>query len=523
MVLVLVAVALLLFVACTNVANLLLTRATDRARELSVRAALGATRARLVASLLLESVMLSLCAVALGLLAASWGVDAVKSSLPPGIARAQSIVLDLRVFVVAVTAALLTGLVFGVIPALQASRDDLVAALKQGASTVTAGRSRWRASVLVAEIALASILLVATTLFVSSFIRLTRADLGFDRSDLLVVTSIGPVQGTVGDVVRHLESIPGVAAAGGAAAGSPPLVAAGFEGGSSATRIQLPDAPAGDFVAVEFNRVSAGYFSAAAIPVLRGRVFGGADAPDAPVVVLDAVAARQLFGDREAVGRDLIALGRNRVTVIGVVANVRMGGPEADSGPQAYLPGPVSGDSYGYVIRTSRDAASVIPAIQTAIARLRPEGSRPAQVRRIEDAFRNITARRRFSAGAMALFGLLALVIGAAGVFGVMSSVVAQRTREIGLRMALGATASQVVAAVLGQIARYLAAGLLIGLPAAWLISRTLGALFFQVRPGDLWIYAVVASVLVAVGFAAAIVPARRASRVDPLVALRAE
>jgi predicted permease len=522
MVLVLLAVTLLLVVACANVANLLLTRAVDRARELSIRAALGASRARLVRSLLIESLLLSSCAVVLALIVASWGIDATKASLPTGIARAQMIALNLRVFGTAVVTAIVTGLLFGVVPALHLSREDLVSALKQGSSTMTGARRAWRASVLITELAFATVLLVATTLFVSSFVRLSRADLGFDRSDLLVVGSAEGIRGTVADVVHHLESVPGVVSAGGAAAGSPPLIAAGFEGGSSGTRLQLPQAPAA-FVNVEFNRVSARYFAAASIPVLRGRVFLDGDSMSSPLVVLDELAARRLFGDTDPIGRELIAYGRTRVSVAGVVANVRMRGPEEDSGPQAYFLGPASGDNYSYLVRTSGDAAKMIPAVQAAFASLRAEGSRPADVRRVEDAFRNITARRRFSAGTMALFGLLALLIGATGVYGVMSSLVAQRTREIGVRVALGASRPRILGTVLGQVARYLALGLTVGLPSAWLVSRTFTALFFQVQPGDSWVYLLVASLLTAVSLAAAFIPARRASRVDPLVALRTQ
>ena len=165
----------------------------------------------------------------------------------------------------------------------------------------------------------------------------------------------------------------------------------------------------------------------------------------------------------------------------------------------------------------------MIPAVQAAFASLRAEGSRPAQVRRVEDAFRNITARQRFSAGTMALFGLLALLIGATGVYGVMSSLIAQRTREIGVRVALGATGPRILGTVLGQAGRYLAIGLTVGLPSAWLVSRMFTALFFQVQPGDSWVYILVASLLTGVSLAAAFVPARRASQVDPLIALRTE
>jgi ABC-type antimicrobial peptide transport system permease subunit len=300
-------------------------------------------------------------------------------------------------------------------------------------------------------------------------------------------------------------------------------VAAGFGGGSSATRLQLPDAAPGTApVTADFNRVTAGYFSAARIPVLRGEVFKEADAT-AKTAVLDELAARQLFGEQDPIGRDVVYGNKTRATVIGVVSNVRMRGPEASSSPQAYFPGPATARSYSYLVRTTAPVSTVVPALQAAIASLRPEGSRPAEIRPVEGAFRNITARRRFSAGLMALFGALALLIGAAGVYGVVSSSVAQRTREIGLRQALGATRAQIAGAVLAQIGRQLAVGLTLGLLVAWFVSRGFAALFFEVRPTDAWVYALVASVLMVVGVAAALVPARRASRVDPLVALRVE
>jgi predicted permease len=407
------------------------------------------------------------------------------------------------------------------VPAFQASRGDVAAVLRSGAATIAGGGSRWRSVVLVSEIALASVLLVGTALFVASFIRLTRADLGFDRDNLLLVDPVAGLEGTVVDFERRLESVPGVAAAGGASAGSPPLVMAGFGGGASGTRLQEPGSSA-DPVAVEFNRVSPGYFAAAAIPVARGRVFRDSDPPTANAVVLDELAARQLFGDRDSVGRE-VTNGRTRSIVIGVVANVRMRGPEVQSGPQAYFPGPAAARSYAFLVRTSRRPTSVTPQLQASIAPLRPPGARPVLIRPIEDAFRNITARRRFSAGSMAIFGVLALIIGAVGVYGVTASVVAQRTREIGVRLTLGATPRQIVAALVGQAGRIVASGLALGLPTAWLVSRGFESLFFEVRPTDAWVYLIVAVVLTLVAILAALVPARRASHVDPLVALRAE
>lgn len=522
-VLVLIAVGLLLLIACANVANLLLTRALDRARELSIRAALGATKSRLASSLLIESLILSLGAVILGLFVASWGIAVARAALPPGIARAQSIALDVRVFATAVGTAVITGVLFGLVPVFQTSRSDLVTTLKQGGGIINSGRSALRQSVLVAEIAFASLLLVATTLFVSSFIRLVRADLGFDRSDLLVITDHDGLAGPLDDFVARLESLPGIESVGGAAAGSPPLIAAGFQGGSSATGLRTADMPAAaSSVMVEFNRVTPGYFSAARIPIVRGRVFQREDAQTSNLVVLDQLAAAQLFHDREPLGREVLVF-RDRATVVGVVANVRMGGPEAHSGPQAYFLGPSKAESYAYLVRTSRSAETVIPLLQSVMHSLRPAGSRPAQIRRVEDAFRNITARRRFSASTMAIFGLLALIIGAAGVYGVTASFVSQRTREIGVRMTLGATRSQIVRNVLGQVGGCVLIGLIVGLATAALAARSFDALFFHVSASDPWVYLAVSGLLATTGLAAAYVPSRRASLIDPLLALRSE
>jgi predicted permease len=529
MTLVLIAVGLVLLIACANVANILLTQAMHRSRELAIRSSLGASRRRLVGTLLTESVLLSIIALAAATLLAWWGVEVARNSLPRGIARADQIAFNIRVFAAACLATVFTSAIIGMFPAFHAVRTDLVTLLKSGSGSSAGSRSNWRHAILVAEVAFVAILLVSTTLFVSSFVRLVRADLGFDRSRLIVMTSLSGLQGSLDDFVDRLKTIPGVAAVGGAAAGSPPLVASGFEGGSSATRLHLPDAPANEFVTVEFNRVTPDYFAAAAIPLLRGRVFTTADmvasARDyskADTIVLDDLAASRLFGPRDPVGQALV-YGTRRVTVVGVVVNVHMKGPEADSGPQAYLPGARNAGEYAYLIRTTKPPASVIPGIRGAVSTLRPADSSPAQLRLVEDAFRNITERRRFSATAMIAFGILAVLIGASGVYGVMSSLVAQRTREIGVRLALGATPRRMVAMILEQIARHVALGLLIGLPAAWMVSKSFDVVFYQVHPSDLWIYVVVSLVLSAVGVAAALVPARRASQVDPQLALRAD
>jgi putative ABC transport system permease protein len=524
MLLVLGTVGLVMLVACINVANLLLTRSTYRARELAIRASLGASRRQIGISLLAESLIVALVAAGLGIVLAVWGIDAAKAALPAGLARASDIALDLRVLSAAIAGAVATGLLFGAVPAWQASRTDLVVLLKDNATTVTAGRRAWRSSFLVLEVAFVGVLLVVTTLFVSSFIRVTTADLGFDRSHLVAVPPQG-FRGNFTDIVQVLRRVPGVASAAALAQGSPPLIAAGFGGGSSTTTLQRPDAPEGaEPLTVESRRVSPEYFETAGIRFVRGRVFNASGQSEGLSVVLDELAARELFGDRDPVGVVVHGRGpKDLYTVTGVVANVRISGPERSSGPEAYyspLPSGLGGAPQ-FILRTTLPAASILPDLKAALAPFQPAGQPPAKVYAVDEAFRRITADRRFNAGLMSIFGVFALFIGGAGIYGVMASVVAQQTREFGVRVALGATARQIRETVLTQAGRYLLAGLAMGLAGAWWISKIFSSLLFSVHPTDAFVYVVVAVAVLAVGLGAALIPARRAARVDPIVSLR--
>ena len=527
MLLLLGAVGLVMLAACANAANLLLTRATRRARELAIRASMGASRRRLILTMLVESLLLSMIASALGVLAAVWGVDVARAAMPADIARVSQIALDLRVLVVVLAAAIATGLAFGVAPAWQASRHDLVALLKDGSSSATSGRTPLRSLFLVAEIAFVAMLLVASTLFVASFVRVVRADLGFERRDLLVATKSASFI-PLADLLQALDDTPGVVAAGTTGLGPAPLtVAGGFEFRHASTRVWRPGAePGPDAAAPLLAYVGPGYFDALGIRILGGRAFTNDDLDREDRVILDPPTARQLFGDRDPVGQTVVhgAGGRrDEARVVGLAEAVFDRGPEASPTPQIYLPNHVR---YGWnflVVRTSGDAAHVAPAVASLLDRLGSPNSRPANVRVLEDAFRAITAGRRFAAGLMALFGVLAVLIGAAGIYGVMASIVAQRSREIGIRLALGATGRAVVADVLGWAGRHLAAGLVIGLVVAAVVSRGFGSMFFGVTPGDLSVYAVVGVICLIAGLLASAIPARRAAQVDPLTTLRAE
>jgi predicted permease len=522
MLLVLWAVGLLLLVACVNAANLLLARATHRARDLAVRASLGAGRRQLLVALLAESLILTLVAGGAGILVAYWGIGAAKALLPAGIPRAADIGLDPRVLTTAIGTALATGLLFGTVPAWRASRTDVAPLLKDGGATPAS--RHWRSAFLVAEVAFVGVLLVATTLFVTSFVRVTTADLGFDRSGLLAVTissGAGVDVPAAAEAVRH---VPGILSVATFAASSPPLIAAAFGGGSAWMPLRPVDAVEAQPVPVDVKAVSAEYFDTLGLAFKRGRAFGLGAADGPQPIVIDELAARRLFGDRHAVGALVVnRTGRPEYTVVGVVANVLGRGPEGESGPQAYVryvPG--GGGSPQMLIRAVGDSVPLVPAVRAALGRSLPEGRR-FDVRRMEDAFRVITAQRRFNASLMSVFGGFALFIGMAGIYGVMASVVAQRTREIGVRVALGATPGRIAREVLGQAARHLAIGLALGLPVALATSQVFSVLLFEVRPTNAVVYLIVVATLLGAGLAAAWLPARRAARIDPVVALRAE
>ena len=523
MLLVLGAVVLVLLVACANVANLLLTRATRRARELSIRASLGASRRHLVATMLIESLMLSLVAAFLGIGIAYFGVEAARAALPTGIVRASAIALDWRVFVAAVSAAVATGLIFGAVPAWLSSRHGLVSLLKQSGTQSTIGNSRWRSAFLVAQVAFVGLLLVATTLFVSSFVRVTTKDLGFERRNL-IMASRSRLNGTVADVLRTLEGLPGVTAVGAYANGSAPLaMAGGFGGGASGTRVGLPDAAPEQRVSALFLRTAPGYFRAAGISILDGRDFQVEEIGKEDRMVIDVLTARRLFGDRSPIGASVAYGQKTPATVIGVVAAVFDRGPEAAPNAMIYMPTTSAARGHQWLVRTAGDTAPLLLPVQAALDSLAaPEGP-PATARPLEEAFRVITAERRFVAGLMSVFGVFALIIGAAGIYGVMLAIVVQQTREFGIRLALGATAATILSGVVGQAGRLLILGLAIGLPLGFAASRGMASVFFDVQPSDLFTYAVVTVITLGVGLVAAYLPARRAARVDPQITLRSE
>ena len=529
MLMLLTAVAIVLLIACANVANLWLARATVQQRDAAVRAALGASRARLVQRILIESLVMSVAGTIVGLVLAWFCIRALAAALPENVVRISAIGIDARVLTVAGIAALLTGLISGMAPALQGSSPALSTVLSESArgGGTSRGRRRARAALVVAEVALAVVLLVGAALFIGSFVNVMGIDPGF-RSDHVLTAQIGPHQSpgqpppdlrqALTDVVGRARQLPGVVDAAAAAPGIP------FRINLRIDALRAPGGPIDPNMTVSLKTVTAGYHRTLAVRLRSGRYFSDADSAEAVVILSDA-AARMFFGDDDPIGRVVEVVGGGGVRqVVGVVANARQASLEVSPHPEVYLPMPQGrNESYGFVLlHTSGDPNESLPALRAVVAQVLP-GLPLRQIARLEDLMAAQTAERRLSMLMFGLFGLLGLVISAVGIFGVIAYLVSQQTREIGIRMALGATRSRVVAGVFGHVGRLVAAGLIVGGVVAWSLSNAAGRFLFGLDPRDPRAYAAAIITLLAAAFIAAFLPARRAASVDPTEALRSE
>jgi predicted permease len=455
--------------------------------------------------------------------------------LPAGLTRVPDIAVDGRVLMVTVSVAGLCGLVFSSAPAWLAGRNDLVGLMKTGGGAVIGGqrRNRLLSVFLVADVAFVCVLLVATALVITSFILVTTADLGFDRRNVMTfpyeraLQEVNEADRSAAAAVLRTEllnrarSVPGVISAAIATNASTPL-----SGGSVRYSIDIPgfgqttreDWP-------ETRMVTPDYFRVLGMQLIRGRMFEPSDGAGAPrVMLINDVAARRFFPDRDPIGE--VVTFRGPTTIIGVLRGVRMNGPEVEMRPEMYTLADQVEPRYqragGHlVVRADRDPRSLAAAVREAI---RPAlDAEPPQPQFVDDDFRRLTAGRRFNAGLMAAFGLIAVAIGAIGVYGTMEFVVAQQVRSIGLRMALGASTSHVMRSVLRDAMRRVMLGTVIGLGGAWLVSRAFTSFVFGIRPTEPALYMSVGGLLALVGLAAALVPALHAARLDPLVSLRHE
>jgi putative ABC transport system permease protein len=528
MLMLLAAVGIVLLIACANVANLWLARASVQQRDTAVRAALGASRGRLVQRVLIESLVVSVAGTIVGLGVASLSVPVLAAALPDSLARVATIGIDARVLSVASVAALVTGLVSGIGPALQGSSPALSTVLSESArgGGTSRGRRRARAALVVAEVALAVVLLVGASLFIGSFVNVIRVDSGF-RSDHVLTAYVLPrtspgsappdLRPAYADIVDRARRLPGVIDAA-AASGIPLRVNLRIDA------LRAPGQPIDYNMIVSLKAVTAGYHRTLAIPLRSGRYFTDDDREGAEaVVILSDAATRMFFGGDDPLGRTVVVVGGgDERRVVGVVANVRQAGLEVSPGPEVYLPMAQSrSQSNGFVLlHTTGDPNDALPALRTVVAQVLPQ--QPLrQIARLDDLVAAQTAERRLNMLMFSLFGVLGLTIAAVGLFGVIAYLVSQQTRDIGIRMALGATRSRIVAGVLGHAGGLVVSGLVVGGLAAWSLSNLAGQFLFGLEPRDVRAYAVAMTTLLAAALVAIVLPARRAATISPTEALR--
>jgi predicted permease len=530
------AVGLVLLIACANVANLMLARVAARDREVTIRAALGASRRRLVRQLLTESVVLSLAGGALGLGLAVWGVRALQALEPGTIPRLDEIGVNGTALAFALGLSLATGMLFGVAPAVHLMRYDLRDGLAEGGRGMAGHHSagRTRSLLVLAEVALACVLLVGAALLLTSFIRLQQVDPGFRPEGILTARVTLPRaryddparQAAFADaLLERVRSLPGVTSA--AIASDAPL---GDGPPYWSFAVAGVEQPAPDVVqdAVIF-RTTADYFRTFAIPLLRGRLYDASDRGDAaPVALVSEALARRYWPDRSPLGAR-ITLGDPTdtssvwMTVVGVVGDVRQEGPAAAAYPQLYLPlAQASSRSLLIALRTPGDPPALAPAVKRAVSGL-DASLALGRVATMDERVAGVLARPRVNALLLAGFAATALVLAALGIYGVIAYSVVRRTRELGIRMALGARAADVLRLVLRQGMAPVLAGLALGLGGAAAASRVLRGLLYGVGGTDPMTYAGVATFLAAVALLASYLPARRAATADPVVALRDE
>jgi putative ABC transport system permease protein len=528
------AVGFVLLIACANVANLLLARASSRKKEIAVRAGLGASRWRITRQLLTESVLLSLIGGAFGLLLAWWGTKALIALSPPGLMDLRNVAVNLPVLGFTFGLTLLTGVVFGLVPALEAARFDLNDSLKEGGKNIGGGsRShRLRNLFVVTQVALALVLLVGAGLFMKSLNRLRSVDPGFNPNHLLTMRVTLPgrkydtdpkVMDFFNKAVEQLRAIPGVEAAG--AINTLP-----FAGPHAGTKVEVegqPKPPPGQELGTGICVTDASYFQAMQIPLKRGRLFTEQEANEMRhVVVVNETFARKNLPGQDPLGKRVTIVMKNENVpseIVGVVGDTKHLGLDTETEEMAYWPQPELVYPYmTLVIRTRDEATNIAPAARNVIRNLDPEQP-VGEVSTMEGLLARSIARSRFNAVLLAVFSLVALVMAAVGIYGVMSYSVQQRTHEIGLRMALGAQQSDVLRLVVKQGIILGLIGVAAGLIAAFGLTRLIVSLLFEVPATDTRTFAAVAGGLFLITLVACYIPARRATKVDPLVALRYE
>jgi predicted permease len=529
------AVGFVLLIACANVANLMLTRALAREKEFIIRTAVGANRKRLIRQLVAESLPLCLLGGALGLLVSYWGIRALVAFSPGDIPRLQETSVDLRVLGFTLLLSLLTSFLFGLLPALHAARTNLIESLRDGGrATSSRSSNATRKTLGTVEIALALVLLIGAGLMIKSLYKLTSVEPGFRAGGVLTAELSPPrsryakapeIQAFYDNLLQRVRALPSVRSA-----GAVTLLPLGGADSSTGFLVQGKEPQPGETWQLHNRTATPGYFSSLGIPILQGRDFGAQDLKDSPrVIIINQTLAKQIWPTESAIGKRMAIdfeaddLGRDRAwrEVVGVVADVKHSGLTAAAQPETFSPLlQSSARRMNLVVRSSGEPEQLIPTLRGIVREIDPDLA-ISRITPMEDLLAQSVAQPRFSMFLLILFSVLAVVLGAVGIYGVMSYLVEQRLHEIGIRIALGATRGDVIKMIVRQGLYLLLAGAVAGLVVSAFLSRVVSSLLYEVRPTDPLTMLLATLTVAFVVVAACLIPARRASRIDPLLAIR--